>query len=136
MGVMKQWMLLMAVLFWVSVGIASCKKNDGGTRRTGKLVVIGACAHYIVQLMDVTAADSSVVTQSWTNPNTDSRYTSVFGVSDICTFAAAEVQVGSVFTFTLNGPVPDVVCNTCDIFPFPMPAAVNSVTNIQLVTNQ
>jgi hypothetical protein len=133
-------MLLMAVLFWVSVGVTSCKKNDSGTRRTGKLVVIGGCAHYIVQLMDVTAADSSVVTQSWTNPNTDSTYTNVFGVKDVCTFqeaiAAANVNVGDEFSLTLNGPVPGQICNECDILPFPMPTAMNSVTNIQLVTNQ
>ena len=53
---------------------------------------------------------------------TDSIYTNVFKVSDVCTFAAALVNVGDVFTFTLNGPTPSQTCNTCAIVPtFPMP---------------
>lgn len=116
----------------VAVSANSCIKNVAATRRTGKLVVIGSCAHYIVQLIDSTAADSSVVTKSWTNPNTDSTYTNVFGVSDACTFAEANLLVGSVFTFTLNGSVPSQICNECDMVPFPMPAATNSVTNIKI----
>jgi hypothetical protein len=131
---MKRRIYFLAGLLMVTVGVNSCKKNVTATPRIGKLVVIGACAHYIVQLIDSTAADSSVLTKSWTDPNTDSTYSNVFSVSDICTFVEANLPVGSEFSFTLNGPVPVQNCFECDIMPFSMPAASNSVTNIKLLT--
>ena len=63
---------------------------------------------------------------------TDSTYTNVFRVNDICTFAAAGVAVGDTITFTLNGIPPPQTCYTCDIVTFPAPAASTAVTNIRV----
>jgi hypothetical protein len=125
-------------LVMAAAGINSCMKHDEcRTSRLGKYVAYCGCAHYVVQLMDATAADSGVVTKSWTDTSTNDTYTNVFGVSDICTFAAAtaedSLKVGDEFHFTLNGPVPDEECFTCAIWPYAMPAASNSVTNIRRV---
>jgi hypothetical protein len=112
-----------------------CKKSTAENLWTGKLVVFASCADYVVQLQSGPVSDSSVLTKSWTDSATDSSFTNVFKVSDVCTFGAALVHVGDVFTFTLNGPIPAQTCFTCAIVPsFPMPAANNSVTNIKLVT--
>jgi hypothetical protein len=44
------------------------------------------------------------------DPLTDSTFTNVFTVSEVCTFQEIDyndhVMVGDVFLFTLNGPVP------------------------------
>jgi hypothetical protein len=138
--IMNRRILLLVLILIVSGGIHSCKKTSAGTTRLGKYVVYGGCGHSVIQLLDVTAADSGVVTPSWTDTSTNITYTNVFGVSNICTFAPATVadtlEVGDEFYFTLNGPVPDVICFMCAIWPYAMPAASNSVTNIRLVTPQ
>jgi hypothetical protein len=132
---MKRRILLMGLLLLIAVTGFRCKKNNVPAIWTGKLVVFASCADYVVQLQSGPISDSSILTKSWTDSATDSSYTNVFKVSDVCTFAAALVNVGDVFTFTLNGPVPAQTCFTCDIVPFfPMPAASNSVTNIKLAT--
>jgi hypothetical protein len=98
---------------------------------TGKLVVAAYCGQYIVQVLSGSIPDSGVLTKSWTNKDTDSTYTNVFRVNDICTFAAAGLAVGDTFTFTLNGIPPVQSCYTCNIVAFPEPAASNAVTNIK-----
>jgi hypothetical protein len=134
---MKRRILLMGLLLLMAVTGFRCKKSNAPEIWTGELVVFAACADYVVQLQSGPVSDSSVLTKSWTDSGTDSTYINVFRVSDICTFAAAGVHVGDVFTFTLNGPTPDQICNTCDIVPsFPMPATSNSVTSIKLVSTQ
>jgi hypothetical protein len=135
----KRWGLLSVVVLIVSGSTNSCKKTAPQASRLGKFVVYGGCTHFVVQLMDATAADSAVVTNSWTDTSTNITYTNVFGVSNVCTFggtAADPLQVGDEFYFTLNGPVPQEVCYTCYVWPYAMPAATNSVTNIRRVTTQ
>jgi hypothetical protein len=99
---------------------------------TGKLVVASYCGQYIVEVLSGSIPDSSVLTKSWTDIDTDSTYTNVFRVNDICTFAAAAVAVGDTITFNLNGIPPVQSCYTCDIVAFPEPAASNAVTNIKV----
>jgi hypothetical protein len=126
---------LVALLFILVGSGFHCKKVTADNAWTGKLVVFASCADYVVQLQSGPIADSSILTKSWTDSATDSSYTNVFRVSDVCTFAAAELKVEDVFTFTLNGPTPVQTCLICDIVPsFPMPATSNVVTNIRLVT--
>ena len=99
---------------------------------TGKLVVASICDQYIVQVLSGPIPDSSVLTKSWTDKATDSSYSNVFRVSDVCTFAAAGVVVGDTFTFTLNGTPPTQTCYTCDAVAFPQPSTSNAVTNIKI----
>src|ERR1700750_770187 len=86
---MKLRLIVFSALMIVLGSVFSCKKNGAAVTRMGKLVATGGCAHYIVKLLDMTSADSNIVTASWTDPNTDSSYSNVFGVSDDCTFAQA-----------------------------------------------
>lgn len=134
---MKRRILLSLVALIVAGGVYSCRKTSAPASRLGKYVVDGGCAHYVIQLMDVTAADSGLITASWTDTISKIAYSNVFGVSDACTFANGTVvdslQVGDEFYFTLNGQVPDIVCFMCAIWPYAMPAASNSVTNIRRV---
>ena len=136
---MKRRIILAVAVLGLLASVNSCRKHvTSGSTRLGKFVDYGGCAHYVVQLLDVTADDSSILTKSWTDTSKNITYTNVFTVSDICSFAAATagdtLKVGDEFNFTLNGPVPDETCYTCMIWPFAMPAASNSVTNIKLVT--
>jgi hypothetical protein len=113
-----------------------CKKTNTDNTWTGKLVFAGTCGDFVVQLQSGPVPDSGILTKSWTDSLTDSSFTNVFKVSDVCTFGFAQVQVGDVFTFTLNAPPPVQTCFICDIEPsFPMPATSNVVTNIKLVTH-
>jgi hypothetical protein len=135
---MNRRILFLVVVLIASASVPSCKKTSSGATRLGKYVATGGCGHYIFQLMDVTAADSGVVAPSWTDTSTNITYTNVFGVKNLCTFGeglpADSFQVGIEFYFTLNGPVPEQVCFMCNVWPYLMPAASNTVSNMRLVT--
>jgi hypothetical protein len=139
MDLMKRRIVFSVIVLVLLAGVNCRKQVTSGSTRLGKFVDFGGCAHYVVQLLDVTAADSSILTKSWTDTSKHITYTNVFTVSDICSFAEATagdtLKVGDEFNFTLNGPVPDETCYTCMIWPFGMPAASNSVTNIKLITS-
>lgn len=124
-------MLLLAGSGW------RCKKNAANNNKwTGKLVVWADCDHFVVQLQSGPIPDSGVLTRSWTDTATDSSFTNVFTVKDVCTFAQANLKQGDVFSFTLNGAAPVETCMTCDVMPsFPLPPASNIVTNIQADTH-
>jgi hypothetical protein len=125
--------LVVVALILSAIGF-HCKKNNPDNVWTGKLVVTAPCEHFVVQLQSGPVADSSILTKSWTDSTTDRSYTNVFKVSDLCTFEFSHLQVGDVFTFTLNGTPPAQSCAVCEIAPsFPMPSTSNAVTNIQLV---
>lgn len=136
LNLMKRRFYLLVVLVIVAIGVNSCiKHNASGPTRLGKWVVFGGCSHYVIQLMDATAADSNVVT-SWTDTSTNITYTNVFGMRNgACGIAVAtlvdSLKVGDEFYFTLNGPVPEEICMGCAIWPYAMPAKSNSVTNVR-----
>jgi hypothetical protein len=112
-----------------------CKKTTDNNIWTGKLVT-GLCAFYVVQLQSGPISDSSILTKSWFDSLTNTSYTNVFEVSDLCTFGAADVKVGDVFAFTLNGPTPVQNCYIPLCLPdLPVPATKNSVTNIKVAAS-
>lgn len=112
-----------------------CKRDQvTSTVYTGKLVVQGACDHFIVQVLNNPLPDSSIVVKSWTDSQTDSSFTNVFKVANVCTFAAAHISVGQVFTFTLDNNPPPQTCYTCDVILFADPTVSNSITDIKPVT--
>lgn len=124
---------VLLLLVFAAVTGFHCRREKMPVVLTGKLVDIAACNGYIVQILSGPIPDSSVLVKSWTNSLTDSTYTNVFTVKDGCTFAAALLSQGDVFTFTLNGEAPNQTCFTCDIVIFPLPSVYNTVTNIKLV---
>jgi hypothetical protein len=97
----------------------------------GKLVVIGACDHFVVKVLSGPIPDSSVLVKSWTNSLTDSTYTNVFMVQDVCTFAEVGLYQGQVFSFSFSNNPPAQTCLVCDVVPFAGPSVLNSVVNIQ-----
>lgn len=123
------------MLLGIAGGGFQCKKNMTSDSWVGTLVANGGCGHYIVQLLSGPVPDSGVLTKSWTDNATDSTYLNVFRVKNVCTFPAADINVGDTFRFTLNGPVPTQMCNMCDMEPYPMPATSNSVTDIKIISS-
>jgi hypothetical protein len=133
MDFMKRRLLLMALLMLIAGAGFHCKKNNTPGIWQGKLVA-GLCGQFVVQLQSGPISDSSVLTKSWINRVNDSIYSNVFGVKDGCTFAEANLKIGDVFTFTLNGAAPVQICVVCDIAAYIMPPTLNTVTNIQAGT--
>jgi hypothetical protein len=128
-------MWFVAVALILSGAGFHCKKSKADNIWKGKLVAASPCDYFVVQLLSGPVADSGILTKGWTDSATDSSYTNVFTVSDVCTFAFSRLHVGDLFTFTLNGPPPAQTCAVCEIAPlFPMPKTSNVVTNIQVVT--
>lgn len=135
MDLMKRGIYLVAIALLLGGSGYHCKKSADHSVWTGKLVLTADCDDFVVQLQSGPVPDSGILTKSWTDSATGNSYTDVFRVKDVCTFAEANLSVGDVFTFTLNGAVPAQVCMICNVVPnYPMPAANNAVTNIQLVT--
>ena len=131
---MRRRIVCLALVLVFAGGSFHCKKNMASDTWVGTLVVNGGCGHYIVQLLSGPVPDSGVLTKSWTDIATDSTFRNVFGVRNDCTFPAAVINVGDTFRFTLNGPVPRQICNMCDVELFDMPAASNSVTDIEIIS--
>jgi hypothetical protein len=113
------------------IGFDCRREKISAPELTGKLVVSGPCGEYIVQVLSGQIPDSSVLVKSWTNSQTDSTYSNVFAVSDVCIFGAAGLVQGDTFTFTMNGSVPTEACYTCNLVLFNAPAVRDAVTNIK-----
>lgn len=96
---------------------------------TGTVVENPGCGHFVVKILSGSYPDSSVES-SWTDTVTKTTFTNVFTVGNFVQMQQAQLAPGDTFGFTLNGPVPEGIYNTCAIWPYNMPTATNNVTNI------
>jgi hypothetical protein len=99
---------------------------------TGKLVIAGTCANYVIQV-PAGEVDSSLVMASWKDPSTDSVYTNVFTVSSYCTFAAYNLVKGDSISFSFDPSPPAQTCTRCDIY-VPTPSVTHAVMNVNKIT--
>lgn len=112
----------------VSNSVMNVKKISN--RLTGRLAVSLACGHFIIQVLS--GIDSVTTQASWTNTLTDSVYTNVFVVNNVCTFGASGLVVGDVFTFEPDpNPSPQPSCYTCDIAFADLPTVNHAIKDIQ-----
>jgi hypothetical protein len=120
--------ILSPVLLLLAIGLSfQCKKNNNPQVLTGKLVIAGPCANYVIQVLRG-PIDSSRLVKRWTNPDNDSVYTNVFAVSNSCTFAGSGVTKGQVFQFEFDSNPPAQNCLRCDI-AVSLPPVSNAVKN-------
>jgi len=129
----KCFMKLSFLLFITGICALQCKKNGApnGPVLTGKLVVNAACGHYAIQVLDENI-DSSEIVASWKNPDTDSTFTNVFTVANICSFQSLGLSQGDIFTFQLDANPSAQTCAVCQIY-YPTPGKVNSVKNVKKI---
>ena len=101
---------------------------------TGKLVISGPCSQYVIQV-PAGEVDSSLVTTNWKDRSTDSVYTTVFTVTDYCTFASYNLSKGDSISFMFAANPPVQTCVRCDIY-VPTPPASDAVINVTKITTQ
>jgi hypothetical protein len=99
---------------------------------TGKLVIAGTCANYVIQVPPG-EVDTSLVEASWKDPSTDSVYTNVFTVSSYCTFAANNLVKGDSISFSFDPSPPAQTCARCDIY-VPTPSVSHAVMDVKKIT--
>lgn len=125
-------MKYLLILFIICLFNIHCKKNTtGAIVYTGKLIVNGPCEHYAIEVTSGNI-DTSLVVTSWLDPLNDTTYTNAFAVANLCTFGSSGLQIGDVFTFTID---PHPMAQTCPIcmIAVPVPAKQIAVTNIHKI---
>lgn len=83
----------------------------------GQLAIKGACGNYTIKVLEGNM-DTARISAQWTDPNTNTSYTNVFGLGNVCPFPAS-VNQGDTFYFKLDsGQLNN--CFTClAIYPTP-----------------
>jgi hypothetical protein len=123
---MKLLLILLPVICLCNV---HCKKDTPtDTAYTGKLIVNGACDHYVIQVTSGNI-DTANIVASWVDTDNDSTYNNVFAVANYCSFGVNGLQKGDVFTFTID---PNEMTQTCPIcaIAVAVPPKQNAVINV------
>ena len=121
--------LLLILLTLICLCNIHCKKDTpAGTDYTGKLIVNGACDHYVIQVTTGNI-DMANIVASWFDTDNDSTYNNVFAVGNYCSFGVNGLQKGDVFTFMID---PDEMVQTCPIcaIAVAVPPKQNAVINV------
>ena len=90
----------------------------------GRLEVKGICSNYTITVLEGNL-DSSKIAKSWTDENTNKRYSNVFGLDSPCSFPA-DIKEGDEFYFTVREER-DKDCNVCMAY-YPTPPKRLSIT--------
>jgi hypothetical protein len=112
----------------VSNAVMNIKKLD--TVLTGKLVAIGGCGQIVIGVLSGNI-DPAKVLASWKDPQTGSVYSNVFCVGNVCSFSAAGMSPGSVFTFELDQAPPARTCAICNAILANFPTVFNAIKGVQ-----
>ncbi|MEO8820796.1 MAG: hypothetical protein ABI374_08150 [Ginsengibacter sp.] len=126
---MKTFLIL---FLFTSLCCVQCKKATfTGEKLTGKLIINGACDHYVIQLQKG-KIDTANIESSWLDQSNDKTYTNVFTVANACSFGNYGLQQGDVFTFQIASNLPSETCSVCQIF-VATPRKQNTIINVQKV---
>jgi hypothetical protein len=93
---------------------------------TGKLIVNGPCANYVIQVLSG-KVDSSRILTTWQLK--DTTYHNVFTVSNYCNFGDYGLVKGDVFTFRMNDTTIVNNCYQCAIY-VAVPGIYNTVSRV------
>lgn len=96
----------------------------------GKLVIKEICSHYVVQVMNGNL-DTSLVSNGWRDDKRNKTYDNVFTVSNRCGFAAANLNEGDEFEFTIDKNPPPEDCLVCMAY-YPTPDKKNVIKVIKV----
>jgi hypothetical protein len=88
----------------------SSEKKPGQEQFKGRLEIQGICMNYTIGLLEG-RADTSIVTQEWTDDHTGKKYRNVFGLANPCQFPKS-LKEGDEFYFTIDTtrPADCIVC--------------------------
>lgn len=112
----------------VSNAVMNVKKID--TVLTGKLVAIGGCGQIVIGVLSGNI-DPAKVLASWKDPSTGNVYSNVFCVGNVCSFGAAGLSPGDVFTFGLDPAPPAQTCAICNAILANFPTVFNAIKGMQ-----
>lgn len=119
------------ILAFLTLTGFQCQPTKISSSLTGKVVVIGPCSQYVVQVIEGSYTPSQI-DSSWKNTANDSVYQHVFTVSNACTFALNGLEQGAIFSFEWDPKAPAELCATCMIF-YPTPSKYNTVQQVRRI---
>ena len=112
----------------ISVVLSSQKECTNNNKKAGcyrgRLEVKGICSNYTIAVLEG-SLDSSKISKSWTDENTNKTYNNVFGLDSPCSFPA-DIKEGDEFYFTVREER-DKDCNVCMAY-YPTPPKSLSIT--------
>jgi hypothetical protein len=98
------------------------REMQSSTCFKGRLEIKGMCANYTISLLEGNM-DPSKIEASWTDEQTNKKYTNVFALGSPCNFPES-INEGQVFYFTLATAAQD--CMVCQAY-YPKPAKALSI---------
>jgi hypothetical protein len=108
-----------------------CKPSRISSSLTGKLVAVGPCSQYVVQVIEGSYPPTQVDTV-WKNIANDSVFHNVFAVGNACTFALNGLEQGAIFSFEWDPKAPEELCATCKVF-YPTPSKYNILQHVRRI---
>ena len=108
-----------------------CKPTRISSSLTGKLVAVGPCSQYVVQVIEGSYTRAQVDTV-WKNTGNDSVFHNVFAVGNSCTFKLNGLEQGAIFSFEWDPKAPAELCATCMIF-YPTPSKYNVLQHVRRI---
>ena len=116
------------LLLMVGSGIMCQPEKVDPPTLTGKLVINGPCAHFVIQVLQG-SIDPSKIDPLWKDSIHNINYVNVFTVGNRCTFPY-NLAEGDTITFQLDSDPPAQVCDVCNI-AWPTPPVSNPVKNVK-----
>ena len=112
----------------ISVVLSSQKECTNNNKAIGcykgKLAIKGICSNYTITVLEGNL-DSSKISKSWTDENTNRTYSDVFALNSPCSFPA-DINEGDEFYFKVKEEE-DKNCNVCMAY-YPTPPKRLSIT--------
>ena len=118
--------ILTSLISLVLTSQKECSNNNkkGNNCHKGKLEIKGICSNYTITVLEG-SLDSSKISKSWTDENTNKTYNNVFALDSPCSFPA-DIKEGDEFYFTIRQEG-DKDCNVCMAY-YPTPPKRLSIT--------
>lgn len=115
-------MIKTIILGSVIAMVLTAQKNCSNTNQKpgcykGRLEVKGICSNYTIKVLEGNI-DTSKISTSWTDENTNKNYSNVFALDSPCSFPA-DIEQGDEFYFTIKDER-DKDCNVCMAY-YPTP---------------
>ncbi|MBD0331992.1 MAG: hypothetical protein ICV66_04995 [Chitinophagaceae bacterium] len=124
---MKISILTSALALFILVSSFECQKQTTNTCYRGRLEVKGICMNYTISVVSG-KVDTSLVEQTWTDPQTGKTYHNAFGLGSPCSFPA-DIKEGDEFYFKVEN-TSDQNCIVCMAY-YPTPSKHLSIKVMQ-----
>ena len=108
---------ILSAFLLASAGKCGKAKNPADCYK-GRLEKKGICMNYTISVIEG-SIDTSMVENSWTDPNTGTRYARAFRLGSVCSFPQT-INEGDEFYFTIDKN-PEKDCAVCQAY-YPTPS--------------